>query len=70
MVMPETMVIERGCAGERPFALSRTVTLNEKGLPAEVAGVPLITPVETFNVNPGGNEPRSSPSCRRAEFRR
>ena len=37
--------------------MSRTVTLNENGLPAVVAGVPLITPVEMFKVNPGGKDP-------------
>ena len=37
--------------------LSVTVTLNLNGLPIVANGVPLITPVKAFSVNPGGSEP-------------
>jgi len=52
---PTTILIESSLGGETVPLLSRTVTLKVKGLPSEVAGVPLITPVEGFSVRPGGS---------------
>jgi len=54
------IVIDKLCAGEVLFALSCTVTLKTKGLPAAVAGVPLMTPVAALSVNPGGNDPETT----------
>ena len=38
-------------------ALSVTPIVNEKRLLATLVGVPLITPLDEFSVNPAGNDP-------------
>ena len=50
-------LIERLCGTELPPALSLTVTLNDTGLPAALVGVPLISPLAAFRVNPAGSAP-------------
>ena len=57
MVSAALTVIDKEAGADVLPALSLTVTLNAKGLPVAVVGVPLITPVEGFSVKPGGGVP-------------
>ena len=54
---PAVTVMDKGLPAEVLPALSVTATLNENGLPVDVEGVPLITPVEAASVSPGGRDP-------------
>jgi hypothetical protein len=51
------IAIDKDLGAEVILALSVTVTLKLKGLPAAEVGVPAMIPLVPFSDNPGGSEP-------------
>ena len=49
--------IVSACGVDVAPVLSFTVTVNANGLPVEVVGVPLMTPVLGLSAKPGGRDP-------------